>query len=156
MQASRTFSKCLIWFAALLSPIQALQGTPMFRAVISELQSPGCVCADQGSDANERCECVRCRCGQCRCRVGERRQDHFVAQIPSSPRECPPDCWCKRPAEPQSPPSPSIRLALIVGQVEEAPYEANNCMEAGRCSITHVSTGNSAQKMCIQLCRFLT
>ena len=157
MQASRTCSKCLIWFAVLLSPIQALQGTPIFRAVVSELQSPNCDCANQVTDADKLGECVRCRCGQCQCRDGEKSHDHFVAQSPSAPRECPPDCWCRRPAEPQSQPVQPIRLTLAGTQVAVSAHQADHGVEIGRYAITrHVLAADSAQQVCVQLCRFLT
>lgn len=157
MQVSRTCSKCLIWFAALLSPIQALQGTPIFRAVVSELQSPHCVCTNQIADAGEHGECVRCRSSRCQCRDGEKCRDHIVASSPVSPRECPPDCWCRRPAEPQSQPIEPVRLTLTAAQVAVSAHQADHGMDIGRYAITrHVLAADSAQQVCVRLCRLLT
>lgn len=155
-QASRTCSNCLVWFAALLSPTQALQGTPMFRAVVSELQSFRCACANQVTDANDVCECVRCQCGQCQCRDGEKRRDQMAVPLPGSPSECPRDCWCRRSAEPQSQPVRSIRFTLTVAQMAVSLHKADHGVDIGCYTVTHVLRPDSAQQVCVQLCRFLT
>ena len=110
MQASRTCSKCLIWFAALLSPIQALQGTPILCHLVSS-----CAGAHDASTAQRTCRqhppnkltSSRAACGK--------SNDCGFAVIytpPSSPRRCPPNCWCLRPVAPQSEPMLPLRVKV--------------------------------------------
>ncbi len=157
MQVSRTCSKCLICLAALLSPIQALQGTPILCHLVSS-------CAGANDASTEQCTCNQhssrkltsshAACGE--------RDDSGIAVIytsPSSPPKCPPNCRCQRPVAPQSKATQPLRLKVTSEFACVALDDAaarNEIRLAPHVAIPRMRSANSAQLVCVLLCRFLT
>ncbi len=157
MQVSRTCSKCLICLAALLSPIQALQGTPILCHIVRS-----CVVANDASTG--QFTCVQHPPGKLtssRTACGKRDDCGFalIVMSPSSPRKCPPNCWCLRPATPQSEPMLSLRDKVtdeLASVARDNAAAGNEILPAPYAETSRIPSAKSAQLVCALLCRFLT
>ena len=157
MQASRRWSKCLFCFAALLSPIQALQGTPIMWHSVSSCARANDACTGQGACCHHRSSKLtssrgaRGWSGGCGLAV----TDHSR----SSPRKCPPNCWCRHPALPQSKPVQPVRVTVstdIVCVTLDVAGSSTETQLTPHTATPRMRPVDSAQQVCAVFCRFLT
>lgn len=149
MHASRIFSNCLIWFAALLSPLQGMQGMSLFCSNCA-------VCTVERDTADEPLG------HDCHCKAKTDRDEKPAAAMvvrckPLAPCSCPPSCWCHRPVQPQLSCQQNIELggsfdllrqaidtpAVALGLEQQYPFEVD---------AVKIPT---AQQVCAKFCRFL-
>ena len=148
--ASSTFSKCLIWLAALLSPIQSLQGMHLFC-------SHGAVCSGDHEIAQPQTG------RSCCCKAESRRDREEGTRAvdgcnPFLPCPCPPSCWCHRRGEPQLPSQQPVELRCSVemlGQsVDVTSVTLSSCFPHA-VEADSEPAFTTAQQVCATLCRFL-
>ena len=149
--AGQTIMNCVALLAALLSLLQPLQSTHVF-----------CVTTDCCEDTVEPyCDCGCCHELRVATQEETARQVHGLAYFgPNSPCQCPPDCTCRRPPQPQHPPiffgnsieDPSATCP-VVGEHLCVKSPANG-HSSHTDSASH--TERSALKLCAVLCRFTT
>ncbi len=156
VQTSQICSKWLVWMAALLSPIQALQGTPVLCHFICGCSGADGVYSDQPTcchHGSSKLTATRAACGKSiHCGLTVTRDN------PLSPCRCPLTCLCRRPALPQSQTlhtlsvEPSAHLdCLSVGDTD-----ANADMRVALgVAQNHYLPAFSAPQVCASLCRFL-
>ena len=145
--ASATFSKCLVWLAAVLSPMQALQGTHI-------------VCSHNVSDhLVEELPELRSCCGSVKVRgESESNSDTFNKHNPSSPCSCPPDCWCRRLSQAQLPGQPLVETRHsfeTLGYWVDVTSITSSSHFAAQVKVDTASAISTAQQLCAILCRFL-
>lgn len=149
MCAYQRWSNCLIWFATLLSPIQALQGTPALCHL-------ACTSLKQSFTAGS----PNCG-GPCSAELGHCDLDQACGGAPAAhshpglPCECPPNCWC-RLGQPQAQPARQLAVAQWPG-LTWACLASSPPSHARR--LSHASSQTelvlSAPEVCSLLCRFL-
>ena len=159
----RAWSKCLIWFAALLLPLQALQGTPFL------CQFAGCghrrlVSAhNDQADQSARCQCQRqiahlSPAGDSRQRRAAQALGCLGQTVPQ--QNCPPGCFCRRPAQPQSQPTTPLEWKFVnsldLSAVDQAHTRCSDLLDGCNYAQREVSATASAQELCASLCRFTT
>lgn len=145
---SSTFSKCLIWLAAVLSPMQALQGMHLFC-------SHGNVCSvhrEVGERTTKRSCCCKAKIRR------DYKTDTRAVDGPFSPCPCPPSCSCHLRSEPQLPPSQPVEVRCSVEMVGQSfdvtSVTLSSCFpHAVKADTT--PTFITAQQVCATLCRFL-
>jgi hypothetical protein len=161
MHVCRICSKLLISFAALLSPVQPLQGTPVLCQLV------GCYQGELTSTRDLQLgEGLCCKCGQTSPQANgipqQRRCGASLARIEQTNQQhnCPADCWCRRPAQPQS--QTTSREQLKVSDSASEPVDGQH---HGGCSVSPYRRTTpqpttfatiSAQQVCASLCRFTT
>ncbi len=157
MRASPTWSICLIWLAALLSPIQALQGTPVLchsghacRGGNETAAGQPVCCPGESIGAHAR------RLAGCGALSDLVTLDQFAS--PAVPCNCPPNCWCQQPEEPQSSPPQLLRLLTQVDRAISTPSSipsTTSLCTRYRQGQRSERTPISAQQFCAVLCCFL-
>jgi hypothetical protein len=156
MYPTQTWSKCLIWFAALLSPIQALQGTSIFCNVVGS-----CASSPQAGENEHSCcrgKTINTKCRQDVCDASNACGDHFVATVPQSPNKCPQTCWCQHPTQPQPQPSnethfkANFDLSCYVSNFASDNFRS---VSETKCLTNLSNSVGTAQQVCAHLCRFL-
>lgn len=147
--ASSTFSKCLIWLAVVLSPMQALQGMHLFCL-------HGEVCSG-GHEVGERTPTRSCCC---KAKVRQQNESGSRAveeRNPYSPCPCPPSCWCHRRGEPQLPSQQPVEVSSsieMLGQSVDVTTTLGTAFRHSREADT-APAFTTAQQVCATLCRFL-
>ena len=164
MRASRAISKCLIWFAVLLSPLQALQGTPILCYFVGS--SHGSAVSARNDRPDQGSSCRRCDGKTNRLEQTGEARNGYAADWPESAghvdprRNCPPDCLCRRPANPQSQPISPIQLKvvdrLVASAVAQVDARCNASLHGCTDPRRKISSPASAQQICATLCRFTT
>lgn len=154
--AFRTLLNSLIWLAALLSPFQALQGTPLLCNL-----AEGCVCAPQaGRSSHEsgRAEPAVCECCHGADYAGDVAQSDVASAVPLAPSKCAQTCCCQSPTQPQSQPSePTTFTAgfdLVCRVLAVDKVTAGSLSGIGN-RVGRMGPAQSAQQVCASLCRFL-
>lgn len=159
LRICRTWSKCLIWVAALMSPTQTLQATHVICRV-------GATRVDKDETADKSNQ-LGCHCKHVQGRSLQREQvanalGHHDGTRDGTefPCHCPPDCWCWRPAEPLwnssrplqcKTPFELATLILVADFVDCCPSRRLIHYRTDHGHITPVS----ALEQCAGLCRFL-
>lgn len=150
MCGCRTSSKCLMWLMAVLSSLQALQGTPAACQLgvcvwANEAVAASC-CRDKGSDSSKRAK------------PSSAIPDHASLDYekPSPPCDCPANCWCRGTAQAVAPSSDTSDATfenemIVTWEVVAAP-PISHCTAMSQ--LSH-PTSNSALQVCAVLCRFL-
>lgn len=152
---SESIRKSLILLVALLSPLQALQGTPLLCQL-----SGTCSAIDRGCCDTHTCRCTRCLQAA---KFGSLGCGHHSLKFcmngrkPVNSEKCPTNCWCSHRAQPQQM-SQTIEFDLAFDPVSgslgtlELPEIPRNVE-----SLTHntSTTQCSALQLCADLCRFL-
>ena len=157
MQTSRTWSKCLIWCAALLSPFQALQGTPILCHFVSSCRAANHACISQRACCHHQPnKLASSRTGRCK---GDSYRLAVTDHSRSAPGNCPPNCWCRRPALPQSQPVQPVRakvsteFACVILDVDPSKADIQLRSHTGTPCMRPAA---AAKQVCAVLCRFLT
>jgi len=88
MPTLRRAPKCLVWLAAVLASLQALQGSP----IVCHLG----VCHEASESGSQVCCAKR---GTPSRRDASRDIDLVEVGAPVAACNCPTDCWCRRPAQ---------------------------------------------------------
>lgn len=158
MPSHKLRQKCLMLVLTLVSAMQCLQGSPVVCAsVISPSLLMRCDCGCELTRSSKRAESSNT--SFCECRVTENQRVPEMDASPKLPVECPANCWCRRPPQPQPEPvqtrqlERSTNVLLIpVGQVAAA-----NVFATGNHTNSQSFTSpESARAICAVLCRFLT
>lgn len=150
----RSWSKCLIWFAVLILPLQAVQGTDSF-----------CHCEQNSTTSHCTCEQTSyCRCIQEHDHVAHEcsndsklnSRHYALHKHVNQQQECPSDCFCRRlPESPWNTDSPAKKLHKPTVQTSAM----SNRVTHSRITIfgdtyLSVSPSISSQQLCISLCKF--
>lgn len=155
MRASPTWSICLLWLAALLSPIQALQGTPVLCHLVLACNWSNATPIEQPMCCSGGAKCVHVKrstdSGAMSNRVAFER---FASPVVPCP--CPANCWCRQPEEPQVSPPHLLRLPTLT---DVAIFTPCFIPSASVSRIDHAQRSEwapaSARQVCAVLCRFL-
>ncbi len=156
MLTSHMWPKWLVCFAALLSPIQALQGTPVFCNLLDPCQT-----SPAAGDHHHGCcqhESTGSNCGQDACDVSKASDADIALTVPLPPNRCPQSCWCHRSAQPQPNLNGSTRLNVVVDLVNlvlDQSVISQRPLVNRQFSIERPDALASAQEICASLCRFL-
>lgn len=149
-------SKHLALLVALLSPLQAIQGTHVLCAVIGQPHAGPSNCGAKCSENHSSCGAHDALCHK---NLGTSHLHESSSDCERSPVECPSDCWCRRPLMPQSDPpesESSRQVTQLVCRVERVVATTDN-HELVRRTFAGRSSQNaeSALEVCASLCRFL-
>ncbi len=150
MRAIQRWSNCLVWFAALLLPLQALQGTPAFCHLADTCCSEQPAFEVMSPDCENGCSPQLVHLEQ----LGTNHR-HPAAAIPAGPCKCPPCCLCQNSAQPQAQTSsqtrsiPKPHMALMESAITPEIRRLDRRFDTRNAS-TH-----SAPEICVLLCRFL-
>lgn len=157
MNTSHMWTKCLVCFAALLSPVQALQGTPILCNLVDH-----CVSESMTGDSKPACcqhESPHAKSSQQACDATDCGTDDVAVAAPLSPNKCPQDCSCRRMAQPQPKLSGSTRLRVSVDLVEltldQSVVLQGPLADRERSTARPPGSLATAQETCASLCRFL-
>jgi len=145
----RAWSKCLIWIAAVLTPLQASQAMHLLC-----LQHADCSRNQEAATDPSNREC---------CCDEEMHRDtqisgNDISQLqPLAPGSCPPECSCRQSPNPllpgQPPVEPNGLLGLTGQSMDTAPVALG--MKHRSCPEADVFAALTAQQVCVSLCRFL-
>jgi len=151
----REWSKSLIWFTALLLPLQTLQGS----STLCHFACHGNQTLEGVNDPS-RCRCPR-KTVNIRWADGGRQQytarllAYFGKTCPVD--DCPAKCFCRRPAHPQCQPVSPVQLKIAEGLgisiIPQVPAKCNALLHGYGESQREISTNISALQFCVFLCR---
>ncbi len=156
MRAARFCSKCLIWLAVLLSPVQMLQDSPLLCGIACS-----CERSKESRLIPHACDNQSCTTTNNIDVAGGSSEKHvtdIVTPSPSTPSKCPTNCWCWRSV---------VSHVEIVKPLRMNPTDcpAGNAFCGPSAPIAakfyrskqvvNVCTIDSALSTCAVLCRFL-
>lgn len=146
----------LIWLVALLSPIQAFQGTSILCHIARNCPGTNVAgdrqraCCDQPSSKLISMRAIRHKCEDC---------GQNMASAPfSSGAECPPNCWCRIAATPQHVIVQPMRIVSLA-EMARLPLDSRILAAVNRFIPRWRSfcaqPADPALQVCSVLCRFL-
>lgn len=153
---SGLFSRSLVMVGVLLAPLQALQVTPLLCQLTAGCSAAEASCADDAMCPHGMCP-PPARGGSA---IDVEGLEHLCLTLesPAVPRECPPNCWCRHPAQPQPLPVQPLEL---VSSLELASHRLCEFQPADGPQVVGLAANRdllppyTAQQVCASLCRFL-
>lgn len=156
-QATQNISKWLVCLAALLTPIQAMQGTPVMCHLLGH-----CSLAQTDGD---KCETKCCCCQRANCNAARQSVCHACGckceqVLSNDPAKCPNNCWCKCAPLPLFPPTTYLQVQNV--PTAECPVldQIDPCAVSNeythRVLVARSLGTPTAQQVCAALCRFTT